>query len=188
MLLSVTNLYISLGLVVTKVHRVIQFVHSKWLAGYIELIRKCREESKNKLDKNFYKLMINSAYGKMCENTRNRVDAYLVRTEDELPEKISRFYQVIQIFTENLAVVTLRKAQFTRSQPYWSKYLDLSKLFMYNFHSNVMKKHLNVEVLYSDTDSLTYKIFTKDLHKELTEKEEMKSISDSSNYLQTSPL
>ena len=57
--------------------------------------------------------MINSAYGKICENTRNRVDAYLVRTEDELPENISRFYQVIQSFTKNLAVVTLRKTQFT---------------------------------------------------------------------------
>ena len=57
--------------------------------------------------------MINSAYGKMCENTKNRVDAYLVRTEDELPENTSKFYQVIQILTKNLAVVTLRKTQFT---------------------------------------------------------------------------
>ena len=135
--------------------------------------------------------MINSVYGKMCENPRNRINAYLVRTEDELLEYTSKFYfKSFKFFTKDLAVVTLRKTQFTWSEPLIiaASILDLSKLYMYNFHYNVMKKHLNVELLYIDTDSLTYKVFTEDLYKELAENEELKAFFDFSNYPQTSPL
>ena len=127
----------------------------------------------------------------MCENPRNRINAYLVRTEDELLKYTSKFYfKSFKIFTKDLAVVTLRKTQFTWSKPLiiGASILDLSKLYMYNFHYNVMKKHLNVELLYSDTDSLTYKVFTEDLYKELAENEELKAFFDFSNYPQTSPL
>ena len=185
------KLYVSLGLVVTKVHRVIQFVQCKWLAGYIELNSKCRAESKNKFDENFYKLMINSVYGKICESPRNRINAYLVRTEVKPLEYTSKFYfKSFKIFSKDLAVVTLRKTQFTWSKPLiiGASILDLSKLYMYNFHYNVMKKHLNVELLYSDKDSLTYKVFTEHLYKELAENEELKAFFNFSNYPQTSPL
>ena len=78
------KLYISLGLVVIDVHRVIKVVQRKWLAGYIELNLNRRAESNNMFDENFYKLLIKSVYGKMCENRSNRANAFLVQTEDEL--------------------------------------------------------------------------------------------------------
>ena len=115
----------------------------------------------------------------------------MFRTEDELLEFTSKFYfKSFKISTKDLAVVTLRKTQFTWSKPFiiGASILNLSKLYLYNFHSNVIKKHLNVALLYSDTDSLTYKIFPEDLYKELVENKELKAFSDFSNYPQTSPV
>ena len=58
--------------------------------------------------------MINSVYGKFCENSRNRIQAYLFRSKEELLEQAAKFnFKSFKIFNEDLAAVTLRKAQFT---------------------------------------------------------------------------
>ena len=80
------KLYVSLGLKVKKIYRVLKFHQSRWLAPYIELNTKSRMEAKNKFDENFYKLMINSVYCKMCETSRNRIQANLILSEEELLE------------------------------------------------------------------------------------------------------
>ena len=51
----------------------------------------------------------------------------------------------------------------------------------------IMKKDLNVDLLYSDTDPLIYKTFTKFLYRNLAEKEELKSFFDFRLYPQKSP-
>ena len=78
------KLYISLGLQVSKVHRVLKFTQAKWLQPYIQLNTRKRKEAPNKCDQDFFKLMSNSTYGKLCESKRNRVNVKLVRSEDSL--------------------------------------------------------------------------------------------------------
>ena len=61
------------GLILKKVHRVIQFNQEEWLKPYIEMNTKLRTED-------FFKLMINSAFGKILENVRKHRDIKLVTT------------------------------------------------------------------------------------------------------------
>jgi len=50
------QLYVQLGMVVDKVHRILQFEQQPWMAPYIKLNTSLRQQSKSEFEKNFYKL------------------------------------------------------------------------------------------------------------------------------------
>ena len=112
------QLYINLGLKVTKVHRVLEFNQSPWLKQYIDFNTEKRKNAKNAFEKDFFKLMNNSVFGKTMENLRKRVDVRLVTDEKKLTKLASKpTYVSSKIFNENLVAVHKIKETLTLNRP-----------------------------------------------------------------------
>ena len=77
------QLYLSLGMKLTKNDRVLTFEQSNWMKKYINFNTEKRTTVANSFEKNFLKLMINSVYGKTMENLRKTINVRLVNKETD---------------------------------------------------------------------------------------------------------
>ena len=158
------QLYLSLGMKLTKIHKVLKFKQSGWMKIYTDFNTEKRTKATNKFEKDFFKLMINSVYGKTMENLRKRISVRLVNNEKDFLKYTSRPTHIThKIFGKNYAAVHEIKPVLTLNKPIYVGFtvLELSKWLMYDFHYNFIKKHFDAELLFTDTDSLTYEIIRR---------------------------
>lgn len=184
------KLYLSLGMKLKRVHRVIRFTQSDWLARYIEKNTKARSLAKNNFEKDYFKQLNNSVYGKTMENKRKHIDFRLIHDEKEFERAVKNpgFKRAIR-FHDSLMGVEKRKQEILLDKPIVVGFtvLEMSKFHMYNFYYNVLKKKYNenVRLLYTDTDSFILEIKCDDLTKDLYE---LRDHFDFSDYPCSHPL
>ena len=183
------KLYESLGLKIKKVHKGITFEESPWLKSYIDLNTRLRTEAKNDFEKDFFKLMNNSVFGKTMENIRNRVDVKLVGSPEVLVKLATKSnFERVVAFSDKLAAVHMKKTKLTFNKPIYLGFsiLDISKTLMYDFHYNTVKKNYDATLLFTDTDSLMYEIRTDNVYTDIYKKHI--DILDTSNFSKDHPL
>ena len=179
------------GMKLTKIHKGIKFVESDWMKPYIEMNTNLRAKAKNNFEKDFFKLMNNSVFGKTMENIRNRVDVKLVNTKEKLRKLVAKpnLKSPPKIFSENLVSVHMKKTSLTMNKPVYLGMciLELSKTIMYDFHYQYIKLKYGekVKLLFTDTDSLMYEIETEDFYKDISG--DVKDRFDTSDYPENHP-
>jgi len=182
--------YIKKGMKLTKIHRVLEFAQKEWLKSYIDFNTQMRTNSKNEFEKDFYKLMNNAVFGKTMENMRTRVNIALYVNEEQANYQTAKpQYIEHKVYSENLIAIQQIKKEVELNKPIYvgQTVLDLSKLHMYKFHYEYIKPKYKekAQLLFTDTDSLTYHIRTDDLYKDNKENSDLFDFSgySGSGYL-----
>ena len=182
--------YLEMGMRITAVHRGISFYQSSWMEPYIRKNTELRKTAANSFEKDFFKLMNNSVFGKTIENIRKRQNIFLIDNRKKAVKLTSRpNFDRATIFDKNLIAVHMKKTEVYFNKPVYvgQAILDLSKTLMFDFHYNYIKnKYKNkAELLFTDTDSLTYQIKTDDFYKDISRDIETKF--DTSDYPPNQP-
>ena len=145
----------------TKIHMVLKSKQSDWVKKYIDFNTEKRKNAANSFEKSFFKLMIDSVYGKTLENLPKIISVRLVNNEKDFLKYTRRPTHVThKIFDKNYAAIHEIKPVLTLNKPIYVGFtvLELSKWLMYDFHYNFIKRHFDAELLFTDTGSLTYEI------------------------------
>ena len=155
------QLHTSLGMKVLKVHIILKFKQSCWMKKYIDFNTQKRIAAVNKFEKDFFKLMNNSAFGKTMENLRDRIDNKLINNAEKYLKWVSRPNFVSQkIFDKDFVAIHMKKVTLTLNKPIYVGFtvLELSKTVMYDWHYNYFKKKFDCNLLFTDSDSLMHEI------------------------------
>ena len=130
------------GLKLIRVHSVISLKQEAWLKPYIDLNTELRKNAKNEDEKDFYKLKINSVYGKTVQTDRKHRDIKLVTTDYKRNKLASEpNYHSTKCISKHLLVMEMRKTEVKMNKPIYlgQAILDISKTLMYEFWYDYIK-------------------------------------------------
>ena len=174
-----------------KIHRVIKFNQEAWLKPYIDMNTELRKAAKNDFEKDLFKLMNNSVFGKTMENIRKHRDIKLVTTDKKRSKLVSGpNYHTINLISEDLSIIEMKKTKVKMNKPIYLglSILEISKTLMYEFWYDYMKPKYNdnVKFCYMDMDSFIMNIKTNDFYEDVASGIENRF--DTSNYEVNRPL
>ena len=179
------------GLKLKKTHRVIEFNQEAWLKPYIDMNIELRKVANNDFEKDLFKLMNNSVFGKTMENIRKHRDIKLVTTDKKRSKLVSEpNYRTINLISEDLSIIEMKKTKVKMNKPIYLglSILEISKILMYEFWYDYMKPKYNdnVKLCYMDIDSFIMNIKTNDFYKDISN--DVENRFDTSNYEVNKPL
>ncbi len=180
------KLYLKLGLVVTKIHRILRFKQSPFLEKFIELNNNARKKATSDFEISLYKLYNNSIYGKMMYNVFKKVDLKLVNSRNSFEKLVAKpNFSTSHIISDDLSCVAMKPFKVVCDKPIYvgATVLDLSKVHMYSFWYNyLLRKYSenNISMLYTDTDSFYFHLQNRpEFYKDM---EEYEQFFDCSSY------
>ena len=146
---------------------------------------KLRKEAKSEFEKDFFKLMNNSVFGKMMENVRKHRDIKLVTTEKRRIKLVSEpNYHTTKQFSENLIAIEMKNAKVKMNKPLYlgMSILEISKTLMYEFWYDYLKSKYNdkAKLCYIDTDNVVVNIFTEGVFEDINN--DVERYFETSNY------
>ena len=177
--------YLELGMKITAVHRGISFYQSPWMEPYIRKNTELRKTAANSFEKDFFKLMNNSVFGKTIENIRKRQNIKTIHDRKIALKLSSRpNFDRCTIFDKHLIAIHMKNTKVYFNKPVYvgQAILDLSKTLMFDFHYNYIKNKYGkkAELLFTDTDSLMFQIYTDDFYKDINP--DVREKFDTSDY------
>src|ERR1700759_1967509 len=139
--------------------------------------------AKNDFEKDFFKLMNNSVFGKTMENVRKRMNFMLISDKTKFEKYVSKpnFINGV-IFNENLVGVHYVQEKLLLNKPIYVGFsiLDISKTLMYDFHYRFIKQKYGkkAKLLFTDTDSLCYEIQTRNVYQDMYNDKDLFDLSE----------
>ena len=179
------------GLMLDRIHRAIEFDQSPWLKTYIDFNTQLRTAATNDFEKDFFKLMNNSVFGKTMDNIRKHRNIKLVTTEEKYLHTVMKpNFKSGVLFGENLMGCEMGKIKVDMNKPVYlgQAILDLRKIVMYEFHYDYMVPNYGdrLKLCYMDTDSMVCDIKTEDFYEDITD--DVPARFDTSGYCPNRPL
>ena len=156
-----------------KVHKVIEFDQEAWLKPYIDMNTDLIKQAKNDFEKDFFKLMNNSVFGKTMENVRNHRHIKIVTMDKRRSILASEpNYYSTKYISKDLLIMEMKKTEVKMNKPIYlgQAILDLSKTLMYEFWYDYIKPKYSdkARLCYMDTNSFVMNIKTEDFYKDIS--------------------
>ena len=178
--------YIRHGKEVVKVHNVISFIQTTWLEKYISFNTQKRNRAKNDFEKDFYKLLNKSFYGKTMENVRNRIKVDFVEKEDThkiIKQQSKLPFNGIHKSYENYDSYTFKQNEVLMDKPIYIGFtvLELSKLLLYDTYYDKLQQYFgqdNLKLHYMDCDNFVLSIQTQNIINDLKNLEDLFDFSN----------
>jgi hypothetical protein len=159
--------------IITEVHNIISFKQSACMKPYMLGNNDLRKEAKHEFEKDFFKLMKNSVFGKTTENVNHRIDLRLTTDQTMAVKQWSMLNFKKAKYIDCLYMIDKYKTKVVMYKPIYvgCASLELSKLTMFKLHYKVIEKHFKTKYTlpYGDTDSFVYNIKHPDIYEWIKE-------------------
>ena len=144
-----------------------------------------KKNARNEFEKNFFKLMSNSVFGKTIENVRSHRDIKLVTSNKRRKQLVSEpNYHSCKTFSDYLMAIETKKTRVKMTIPLYldMSILDIRKILMYEIWYNyiIAKYGDKAKLCYTDADSFIIYIKTKDFFEDISS--DVEKWFDISNY------
>ena len=178
--------YIRHGMIIDKVHNIISFKQSRWLEKYISFNTQKRNKAKNDFEKDFYKLLNNTFYGKTMENVRNRLKIKFIKKDNHkqiIKQQSKLTFNGLHKSYGNCDSYTFKQNEVLMDKPIHLGFsvLELSKLLMNENYYDILQPYFgqeNLKLHYMDCDSFVLSIETQNIINDLKNLEDLFDFSN----------